>query len=39
MLKKNYRKIKNKKDNNVNTDVTQLKRNNNKCYVSVFRYI
>ena len=38
-VKKNYRKIKNKKDNNVNADVTQLKRSNNKCYTSIFRYI
>ena len=38
-VKKNYRKIKNKKYNNVNADVTQLKRSNNKCYTSVFRYI
>lgn len=38
-VKKNYRKIKNEKDNNVNANVTQLKRSNNKRYTSVFRYI
>ena len=37
-VKKNYRKIKNKKDNNVNANVAQLERSNNKFYVSVFRY-
>ena len=39
MLKKNYRKIGKKNDNGVDTDVTQLECNNNKCYASVFRYI
>ena len=38
MLKKNYRKIGKKNDNGVDTDVTQLECNNNKCYASVFRY-
>ena len=37
--KKNYRKIKNEKNNNVNTNVAQLECSNNKCYASVFRYI
>ena len=39
MLKKNYRKIGKKIDNDVDADVTQLERNNNKCYTSTFRYI
>ena len=38
MLKNNYRKIGKKNDNGVDTDVTQLECNNNKCYASVFRY-
>jgi len=37
-VKKNYRKIKNKKDNNVNVNVAQLERSNNKYYASVFSY-
>ena len=37
--KKNYRKIEKKNDNDVNADMTQLKRGNNKCYTSAFRYI
>ena len=28
-----------KNDNEVDDDVTQLERSNNKCYVSAFRYI
>ena len=39
MLKKNYRKIEKKNDNDMNANVVQLKRSNNKCYVSAFRYI
>ena len=39
MLKKIYRKFGNKKDNDVNADVAQLERNNNKCSVLTFRYI
>ena len=38
MLKNNYRKIGKKNDNGVDTDVTQLECNNNKCYALVFRY-
>ena len=38
-LKKNHRKIENKKDNEVDADVAQQEHNNNKCYVSVFRDI
>ena len=37
--KKNYRKIGKKNDNDVDVDVAQLERSNNKCYVSAFRYI
>ena len=36
MLKKIIEKNNN---NNVNADVAQLERSNNKCYTSVFRYI
>ena len=39
MLKKNYRKIGKKNDNDVDADVAQLERNNNTCYTSTFRYI
>ena len=39
MLKKYIGKIRNKKDNDVATDVAQLERNNNKYYASTFRYI
>ena len=39
MEKKNYRKIGKKNDNDVDVDVAQLERSNNKCYVSAFRYI
>ena len=39
MLKKNYRKIEKKNDNDVDVDVAQLERSNNKFYVSTFRYI
>ena len=38
MLKKNYRKIGKKYDNDVDTDVAQLERSSNKCYASTFRY-
>ena len=38
-VKKNYRKIENKKDNDMDADVVQLERSNNKCYVSTFRYV
>ena len=38
-VKKNYKKIKNKKDNNVNANVAQLERSNNKCYDSIYIYI
>ena len=39
MLKNNYRKIGNKKNNDVDADVVQLERSNNKCYASAFRDI
>ena len=39
MLKKIYRKIGKKNDNDVDADVVQLERSNNKCYTSTFRYI
>ena len=39
MLKKNYRKIGKKNDNNVDADMVQLERSNNKYYISAFRYI
>ena len=32
MLKKNYRKIEKKNDNDMDANVAQLKRSNNKCY-------
>ena len=35
----NYRKIEKKKDNDIDANVTQLERSNNKYYASVFRYI
>ena len=38
-VKKNYRKIGKKNDNDVDADVAQLKRSNNKYYASTFRYI
>ena len=38
-VKKNNRKIENKKDNDVDVDVAQLERSNNTCYASAFRYI
>ena len=38
-VKKNYRKIRKKKDNNIDANVTKLECNNNKCYASTFRYI
>ena len=39
MLKKNYRKIGKKNDNDVDANLAQLKCSNNKCYASTFRYI
>ena len=39
MLKNNYRKIRKKKDNDVDADVAQLECNNNKYYGSAFRNI
>ena len=33
-VKTNYRKIGKKKDNDVDVDVAQMKRSNNKCYTS-----
>ena len=37
---KNYNKIgKKKKDNDVDVDMTQLERSNNRCYALAFRYI
>ena len=38
-VKNNYRKIENKKDNDIDADMTQLERKNNKYCVSAFRYI
>ena len=38
-VKKNYKKIEKKKDNNVDTDVAQLEYNNNKYYTLAFKYI
>ena len=38
-VKKNYRKIGKKNDNDVDADVTQLERGNHKCYASTFKYI
>ena len=38
MLKK-LQKIKKKQDNDVDTDVAQYERNNNKCYTLTFKYI
>ena len=35
----NYRKIEKKKDNDIDANVGQLERSNNKYYTSVFRYI
>ena len=35
----NYRKIEKKKDNDIDANVAQLERSNNKYYASVFRYI
>ena len=39
MLKKNYRKIGKKNDNDVDANLAQLKCSNNKCYASTFRYV
>ena len=36
-VKKNYRKIGKKKNNNLDADVVQLKHSNNKYYASTFR--
>ena len=38
MLKK-IQKIGKKQDNDMDDDVAQLKRNNNKCYISAYIYI
>ena len=38
-VKKNNRKIENKKDNDVDVDMVQLERSNNKCYTLTFRDI
>ena len=38
-VKNNYRKIEKKKNNNVDIDVAQLERNNNKWYTSIYIYI
>ena len=38
MLKTIIRKLERKKDNDMDIDVAQLECNNNKCYVSAFRY-
>ena len=38
-VKKNYREIENKKDNDMDADVAQLEHNNNKCYASTFGHI
>ena len=38
-VKKKYRKIEKKNNNNVDTDVAQSEYSNNKCYTSSFRYI
>ena len=39
MLKTIIRKLERKKDNDMDIDVAQLECNNNKCYISAFRYI
>jgi len=39
MLKKIIEKLEKKLDNDVDADVTQLERNNNKCYASAYIYI
>ena len=39
MLKKYYKKIGKKQDNDVDVDIAQLERSNNKCYTLVFKYI
>ena len=39
MLKKIYRKIGKKNDNDVNADMAQPEHINNKCYISAFRYL
>ena len=38
-VKKNYKKIGLKKDNNMDANMVQLERSNSKCYASNFRYI
>ena len=39
MLKKNYRKIRKKNDNDVDVDVTRREYSNVKCYVLAFNNI
>ena len=39
MLKKNYRKIEKKNDNDVDADVAQREHSNIKCYASAFSNI
>ena len=39
MIKIIIGKLEKKNDNEVDIDVTQLERSNNKCYASAFRYI
>ena len=39
MLKKLFKKIGKKQDNDVDDNVAQMKRSNNKCFTSTFRYI
>ena len=39
IVQNNFRKIGKKKDNDVDVDMVQLERNNNKCYTSIFKYI
>ena len=36
-VKNNYRKIEKKKDNNMDANITQLERSNNKYYPSAFK--
>ena len=37
-VKKNYRKIGKKNDNDMDTNMAQVEHNNNKCYAPIFRY-
>ena len=39
MLKTIIEKLEKEEDNDVNVDMTQLERGNNKCYASAFRNI